>query len=257
MAAVCRVGARSSRRAGFHRTHHVVDGAEDLLDLAHLRLVLQEDGRVEVGDLEQARGSARSAPAMARGPSAAASPPGRGRGGAGRRASRQCGCGAPAGGCAGGQRRAEKGAAADLLIGELQHGLALAGVREGAGLHDGVGGALIVAAPAAEPATAAPAEPPSAAAPKASPAPPERRPHPVLLRVSTATATRGARSCGCPAPRGPAVMGSAAQGGLVASVACSGSLSSLGNAPLVSFVPPPGVAVPAFRRSEARERSRA
>jgi hypothetical protein len=37
--------------AEMRRAHPVVDGAEDLLDLADLRLVLQEDGRVEVGHL--------------------------------------------------------------------------------------------------------------------------------------------------------------------------------------------------------------
>ena len=37
-------------------THHVVDGPQDLLHLADLGLVLQEDGGVEVRDLRRAGG---------------------------------------------------------------------------------------------------------------------------------------------------------------------------------------------------------
>jgi hypothetical protein len=183
--------APAAAQSKMDATHHVVDGPEDLLDLAHLRLVLQEDGRVEVGDLRGGGAGARrwgsgTAAAMGRSPGrcAAASMPGgaapeqaaMGEAGQALRGSR---------GPAGGPRRA-----ADLLIGELQHGLALAGVRKRARLHDGVRGALIVAAPAAEPAAAEPA--PSAAASEPATASPERWPH--LCAAVPAVASGGRAS---------------------------------------------------------------
>lgn len=76
------------------------------------------------------------------------------------------------------------GAGPHLLIGQLAHRLALAGVAEGADLCDGLGRALVVAVAAA---AAAPAAAPAKAAPAAAAA-----------AVTAAPAThRGAHCVGC------------------------------------------------------------